>query len=161
MRARVTSDTGPPPFRTLLVVWKLTPDCVATYFTETCRGLCTFTSQGIMRGRERTFALTEPRGEYPRPSLERKEWVSLNGEWEFGAGSERRFDRSILVPFCAESTLSGLGELPGDVVWYRRRFDAPDAEGLLLHFGAVDYRATLWAHDVALSLPEAAHVPFV
>jgi len=113
-----------------------------------------------MRGRERTFALTEPRGEYPRPSLERKEWVSLNGEWEFGAGSERRFDRSILVPFCAESTLSGLGELPGDVVWYRRRFDAPDAEGLLLHFGAVDYRATVWVNDVEVARHEGGHVPF-
>src|SRR5579872_7431006 len=37
MRARVTSDTEPFPLRTLLVVWKLTPDRAATSFTETWR----------------------------------------------------------------------------------------------------------------------------
>src|SRR5690242_15368009 len=39
MRARVSSETDPPPFRTLLVVWKLTPERAATSFTETCRAL--------------------------------------------------------------------------------------------------------------------------
>jgi len=103
-----------------------------------------------------------PREEYPRPNLRRPEWVSLNGEWEFGTGSvaEPRFDATILVPFCAESKLSGLGRLPGDVVWYRRRFDAPEAECLLLHFGAVDYRATVWVNDVEVARHEGGHVPF-
>jgi hypothetical protein len=90
----------------------------------------------------------------------RDEWVNLNGEWEFGAGSSPTFERSILVPFCAEATLSGLGELPGDVVWYRRRFDAPAAESLALHFGAVDYRATVWVNDVEVARHEGGHVPF-
>src|ERR1700674_3969198 len=103
-----------------------------------------------------------PREEYPRPNLRRPEWVSLNGEWEFGTGSvaEPRFDATILVPFCAESKLSGLGRLPGDVVWYRRRFDAPEAERLLLHFGDVDYRATVWVNDVEVARHEGGHVPF-
>ena len=34
-----------------------------------------------------------PRPEYPRPRLRRREWVNLNCEWEFGAGTEPRFDR--------------------------------------------------------------------
>jgi len=51
-----------------------------------------------------------PRREYPRPSLRRHEWVNLNGEWEFGAGPEPRFDRRILVPYCPQSPLSGIGE---------------------------------------------------
>ena len=76
-----------------------------------------------------------PRPEYPRPALRRAEWQSLNGEWEFGAGEEAVFDRRIVVPFCPESELSGIGERVDDVVWYRRRFDTPAAPRLLLHFG--------------------------
>ncbi len=67
----------------------------------------------------------QPRPEYPRPNLRRSRWSNLNGEWEFGTGEKASFDRRIIVPFCPESELSGIAELPGDVVWYRRRFDAP------------------------------------
>ena len=101
-----------------------------------------------------------PRPEYPRPRLRRPDWINLNGEWEFGAGSRPAFDRHIVVPFCAESQLSGIGEIPGDVVWYRRRFDAPKAERLALHFGAVDYRATVWVNDRELARHEGGHTPF-
>ena len=87
-------------------------------------------------------------------------WVNLNGEWEFGSGLTPAFDRRILVPFCAESEMSGIGELPGDVVWYRRRFDAPAAENLVLHFGAVDYRATVWLNDVEVGRHVGGHTPF-
>src|SRR5213593_2113021 len=101
-----------------------------------------------------------PRPEYPRPALRRAEWQSLNGEWEFGAGDEPVFDRRIVVPFCPESELSGIGRRAGDVVWYRRRFDAPEAERLHLHFGAVDYRATVWLNDVEVARHEGGHGPF-
>ena len=100
------------------------------------------------------------RPEYPRPDFRREAWVNLNGEWEFGAGPDARFDRRILVPFCPESERSGIGELPGDVVWYRRRFDAPEAECLLLHFGAVDYRTTVWVNDVEVARHAGGHTPF-
>ncbi|HSS61527.1 MAG TPA: glycoside hydrolase family 2 TIM barrel-domain containing protein [Candidatus Limnocylindrales bacterium] len=101
-----------------------------------------------------------PRPEYPRPSLRRREWENLNGEWEFATGETPRFDRHILVPFCPESKLSGIGELPGDVAWYRRTFDAPRAERLRVHFGAVDYRATVWVNDVEVARHEGGHTPF-
>jgi len=104
--------------------------------------------------------LEGPRPEYPRPRLRRDRWLSLNGEWEFGAGDEPWFDRRIQVPFAPESKLSGVGAISGDVVWYRRRFDAPDADCLLLHFGAVDYRATVWVNDVEVTRHEGGHVPF-
>jgi beta-galactosidase/beta-glucuronidase len=65
-----------------------------------------------------------------------------------------------VVPFCPESRLSGIGEPAGDVVWYRRTFDAPDAERLHLHFGAVDYRATVWVNDVEVARHEGGHTPF-
>jgi beta-galactosidase/beta-glucuronidase len=101
-----------------------------------------------------------PRPEYPRPTFRRPEWLSLNGEWEFGAGETPTFDRRIVVPFCAESELSGIHELPGDVVWYRRRFDAPEGDRLHMHFGAVDYRATVWVNDVEVARHEGGHTPF-
>ena len=116
-----------------------------------------------MRGVQANVRLNEterPRPEYPRPHLQRSEWLNLNGEWEFGAGEKPTFDRRILVPFCPESDLSGIGRLPGDVVWYRRGFDAPDAECLLLHFGAVDYRCTVWVNDVEVASHEGGHSPF-
>ncbi|HKC18969.1 MAG TPA: glycoside hydrolase family 2 TIM barrel-domain containing protein [Candidatus Dormibacteraeota bacterium] len=101
-----------------------------------------------------------PRPEYPRPAFRRPDWQNLNGEWDFATGDTPSYDRTILVPFCPESRLSGLGELPGDVVWYRRKFDAPDAESLHLHFGAVDYRATVWVNDVEVARHEGGHTPF-
>jgi hypothetical protein len=51
--------------------------------------------------------------------------LNLNGEWDFGVGPERRFDRRIVVPFAPQSRLSGISNWEEtDVVWYRRRFEA-------------------------------------
>ena len=105
--------------------------------------------------------MPQPRPEYPRPRLERRRWVNLNGEWEFGRGPEPRFERRIVVPFSPQSQLSGIGErAPGDVLWYRRRFDAPESERLLLHFGAVDYRAQVLVNQTEVARHEGGHTPF-
>ena len=101
-----------------------------------------------------------PGHDYPRPHLRREAWESLDGEWEFGAGEKQVFDRRINVPFCPESRLSGIGERVGDALWYRRRFDPPAGDRLLLHFGAVDYRATVWVNDVEVARHEGGHSPF-
>src|SRR5438105_1212811 len=169
IRALVVADTEPPPFSTLLVVWKLTPQRAATSLTETCLvGLPTLTLRVLCAGK-RTFACAKsvggkwslgPRPEYPRPNLRRPKWMSLNGEWELGVGDRPAYDRRILVPFCPESALSGIGERVGDVLWYRTRFDAPAAERLHLHFGAVDYWATVWVNDVEVARHEGGHSPF-
>ena len=99
--------------------------------------------------------------EYPRPMFRRERWVNLNGIWEFGSGARQKFDRSITVPFCPQSELSGLHDVdPGDVVWYRRRFDAPAADRLMLHFGAVDYWATVWVNGEEVARHEGGHTPF-
>jgi beta-galactosidase/beta-glucuronidase len=98
---------------------------------------------------------------YPRPTFRRDRWVNLNGQWDFGAGDTERFGRHITVPFCPQSRLSGIGDRnPGDTVSYRRRFDAPAAERLLLHFGAVDYRATVWVDGEEVARHEGGHTPF-
>ena len=98
---------------------------------------------------------------HPRPNLKRSRYTRLDGEWDFGAGGVPKFDRRIRVPFCPQSALSGLHDRePGDVVWYRRRFDAPAAGRLLLHFGAVDYRARVSINGEEMTSHEGGHTPF-
>jgi Glycosyl hydrolases family 2, TIM barrel domain/Glycosyl hydrolases family 2, sugar binding domain/Glycosyl hydrolases family 2 len=113
---------------------------------------------------------------HPRPQLIRTDWTDLCGEWGFAhddddAGlaegwqhAEKPFDRSITVPFPPESKLSGVhdrGYHP--VVWYRRELKVPrprQGGRLLLHFGAVDYRATVWVDGALVGTHEGGHTPF-
>ena len=124
---------------------------------------------------------TVPRPEYPRPQLRRQDWTNLNGEWRFAfddgdvglaegwqnvaaAGLEDAFGRTITVPFCYQARLSGIGETAfHDVVWYARTFghSPEDDDGrMLLHFGAVDYRATVWVNGAHVVSHEGGHTPF-
>jgi beta-galactosidase/beta-glucuronidase len=65
------------------------------------------------------------------------------------------------VPFAYQAQLSGIGERGlHDTVWYRRNFRPPDADRLVLHFGAVDYQATAWVNDVEVVRHEGGHTPF-
>ena len=78
-----------------------------------------------------------PRNEHPNPQFERKDWICLNGEWEFEidksvSGMARKLyekehlDSKITVPFCPESKLSGVGETDFlNCVWYRRDIEIP------------------------------------
>ncbi len=88
--------------------------------------------------------------------------MCLNGEWEFEIDSgdsgmergllEREFNGRIVVPFCPESMLSGIGETDFmNAVWYRRTVIVPSdwaGRRILLHFQAVDYEATVWANGI-------------
>ncbi|HEY0780574.1 MAG TPA: glycoside hydrolase family 2 TIM barrel-domain containing protein, partial [Gemmatirosa sp.] len=109
---------------------------------------------------------------YPRPQLVRDQWTSLNGAWQFAldrAASWHRpdevvWDRRIVVPFAPETEASGIDD-PGFYrrCWYRRRFDAPPlepGERLILHFGAVDYEATVWVNGVEVTRHEGGYTPF-
>src|SRR5947207_2573024 len=84
--------------------------------------------------------------EYPRPQMVRKEWLNLNGLWDFATSAEGKASpQKILVPFCMESSLSGIGK-HAEEIWYRRNFEIPKAwanNRVLLHFGAVDYESTV------------------
>ena len=64
------------------------------------------------------------------------------------------------MPFAPQAPLSGVAWKPADVLWYRRRFDAPSAPRLLLHLGAVDYRATVWVNGEEVARHEGGHTPF-
>lgn len=100
-----------------------------------------------------------PRPEHPQPQFERKNWRNLNGEWEFEfdfgkSGIDRKmfesgeFSKKIIVPFCPESKLSGIGYIDFiPAVWYRKKISL-SAENLkndiILHFGAADYKSVIY-----------------
>ncbi|MFC4427081.1 glycoside hydrolase family 2 protein [Deinococcus navajonensis] len=113
---------------------------------------------------------------HPRPQLVRDDWMDLSGPWSFAfddgdVGLSKRwfersdvYDRTITVPFPPESRASGVHE-PAyhPVVWYRRSFQVTAAEGtgdVLLHFGAVDYRARVWVNGQLVAQHEGGHTPF-
>ncbi|WP_445500435.1 glycoside hydrolase family 2 protein [Microvirga sp. G4-2] len=99
---------------------------------------------------------------HPRPQLRRERWTDLCGSWGFAFDDDNRgfaegwfdkaepFDREIMVPFPPESARSGVHETGfHPVVWYRREIRVDEADcrdRLLLHFGAVDYKASVWVN---------------
>jgi hypothetical protein len=112
-----------------------------------------------------------PLAEYPRPQMQRQDWINLNGEWDYAIcprGAIRppsHFEGSILVPFAVESHLSGVGRRvgKGERLWYRRTFSVPALTGgrrLLLHFGAVDWQADVFLNGQALGRHEGGYDEF-
>ncbi len=118
-----------------------------------------------------------PRPEYPRPDFQRDNWLNLNGTWDFAfdpdnVGIDQKwFDPnnqaihdSIQVPFPWQSTLSGIADpTKTGVAWYRREFTVPQTWGkqhVVLHFGAVDYRARVWVNGKLAGEHEGGYTPF-
>ncbi|MCW3806884.1 glycoside hydrolase family 2 protein [Plebeiibacterium marinum] len=100
-----------------------------------------------------------PRSEHPRPQFERNEWANLNGEWTYtfdfsesglerGLFNSEGFDAKIVVPFCPESKLSGVGYKDFiNNIWYHRKIEIPegwDGKNIKLNFGAVYYTAEVY-----------------
>ena len=111
-----------------------------------------------------------PWPEYPRPQMVRGRWLNLNGRWAY-ALTERdaprpgTFDGEIVVPFPVESSLSGVRVAPGPErrLWYSRSFEVPQewrSERLLLHFGAVDWHATVHVNRKLAGEHKGGYTPF-
>ena len=109
--------------------------------------------------------------EYPRPVMEREEWLNLNGLWQFQQAAEgdpvpfrKKLKRSILVPFPWESALSGIREqFDTRRSWYRRTFQVPGSwnkERILLHFGAVDWEATVYVNGRCVGTHQGGYDAF-
>lgn len=116
-----------------------------------------------------------PRPEYPRPQMVRNNWINLNGRWEFQmdpgkSGKDRelykanRLEGEILVPFCPESKLSGVGYIDFiPAVWYKRELVIPEAwadSRILVHFGAVDYESEVWVNGVSVGKHKGGYSSF-
>jgi hypothetical protein len=116
--------------------------------------------------------MTPARHGYPRPQLRRADWTSLNGRWEFAIDHEARWAQpaavawggAIEVPFAPETPASGVGETGYFAAcWYRREVQAPAwqaGERLILHFGAVDFEATVWVNDQLVARHSGGYTPF-
>ena len=108
--------------------------------------------------------------EYPRPQLERTDWVNLNGEWEYaikpkGEVEPNSFDGNILVPFAVESSLSGVQKEVGEnnELWYKRSFTVPanwKNKDVVLNFGAVDWKADVFINDILIGSHQGGFTPF-
>jgi beta-galactosidase/beta-glucuronidase len=114
----------------------------------------------------------EGRG-YPRPQLRRDGWHSLNGEWEFAfdpdsawrTPSDVLWTERVRVPFSPETSASGLGHTGFlRACWYRTGIvlePVPEGSRYLLHFGAVDSRATVWVNGIRQGSHEGGYTPFL
>jgi len=108
--------------------------------------------------------------EYPRPTMERKDWQNLNGLWEYailpeGQAEPASFDGKILVPFAVESSLSGVQKRVGkeNELWYKRTFKVPSEwknRTILLNFGAVDWKAEVYLNDIKIGAHIGGYTPF-
>jgi beta-galactosidase/beta-glucuronidase len=118
-----------------------------------------------------------PRSEYPRPQFRRGNWINLNGEWEYetdraASGRERGLPKAgslpekIIVPFCRESVLSGIGDKDFcECVWYRRTVNLPEewlsaGRRVILHIGACDWRTEVWVNGESAGTHIGGYVSF-
>ena len=103
------------------------------------------------------------RNEYPRPDFIREKWMPLNGTWNFQDGTDKT-PVKIQVPFPPQSRLSGFQkELTSDRITYQRNFFIPAewiGQRILLHFGAVDYKCSVFINDHCVGFHEGGQSSF-
>lgn len=116
------------------------------------------------------------RQEHPKPQFQRDNWLNLNGKWQFeidfGDSGEAQgfhqtadaFSKTIEVPFCVESRLSGVGYTDFmRSVWYKREVTLTPEQvsgRVILHFGAVDYKATVYVNGEKCCVHKGGYVSF-
>lgn len=143
-----------------------------------------FTTQAIQaqvadlptRWTKAALAASIPLGEYPRPQLQRSQWLCLNGTWNYQGGQSvasasnptRAIDfptttEKIRVPYCPESVLSGIKRKQEINMWYQRSFTLPadwTGKQILLHFEAVDHQATVFVNGQKVGSHAGGYDPF-
>ncbi|MES2428805.1 MAG: sugar-binding domain-containing protein [Bacteroidota bacterium] len=100
--------------------------------------------------------------DYPRPQLQRTDWLCLNGSWDYIGGKDiasaldpakaiafANKTEKIRVPYCPESVLSGIQRKQEINMWYRRSLEIPTGwknKQVIIHFDAVAHHATLFVN---------------
>jgi hypothetical protein len=107
---------------------------------------------------------------YPRPQMERGNWQNLDGLWQYAitpkdAALPAVYEGQILVPFAIESALSGVKKMvqPDQNLWYKKMITKPalkKGERLLLHFGAVDWQATVFINKKNVAFHSGGYQSF-
>ena len=118
--------------------------------------------------------------EYPRPRMQRDNYVMLNGVWDYaivpvdgGVDVETlarqaipsRWDGQIVVSFSPEAPLSGVGHTvqPSELLWYKRKIELPklaDDQRLILHFEAVDWMCACFVDGKLVGTHVGGYLPF-
>ena len=118
--------------------------------------------------------------EYPRPRMQRDNYVMLNGAWDYaivpvdgGIGVETltqqaipsRWDGQIVVPFSPEAPLSDVGRTvhPSELLWYKRKIELPklaDDQRIILHFEAVDWMCACFVNGKLAGTHAGGYLPF-
>ncbi len=110
-----------------------------------------------------------PLPEHPTPQFRRDNWDNLNGVWQYAFRSDAGsiptvWDGEIVVPFSPESLLSGVGRQlnPREALWYLRTFTVDRSRGarIVLHFGAVDQKCTVFVGSTEVGGFNGGYWPF-
>ena len=115
--------------------------------------------------------VNQPWNEYPRPMMQRQQWLNLNGMWSYAITDKQTakpaaWQGEILVPFCVESALSGVGKLLDEnhALWYRTSFAVPKKwdkrQRVMLNFGAVDWSAEVWVNGTRVGSHTGGYTAF-
>lgn len=106
---------------------------------------------------------------YPRPDLQRDNWISLNGMWDYAITAKNvkpeKWDGSILVPYPVESALSGVKKRvsENENLWYKRSFRIPNGwknKQIILNFEACDWETTVWVDGKEAGKHRGGYDPF-
>lgn len=125
---------------------------------------------GLLSKYTSDICIDAPLNDYPRPQLQRSNWINLNGLYEYNVLDKSiefpdQFIGQILVPFSIESAASGVKRSlnPNERLWYRRNIEVPafaENERLILHFGAVDYESAIYVNQHLVGKNTGGYLPF-
>lgn len=116
------------------------------------------------------FNRNSPLPEYPRPQLVRDSYLNLNGRWDFTISKSDSFpevyDHVITVPYCVESSLSGINKKieHDDYLIYRKFIKFPKKfvkEFVYLHIDAVDQIAKVYVNKKLVAESYNGYLPLI
>jgi len=127
-------------------------------------------ARGLVSKYASSISQSTPLNDYPRPQMQRSEWINLNGWYDYVILDRQmafpdQFTGKILVPFAVETAASGVRKsiTPDEKIWYRRSIEAPELaenERMILHFEAVDYESEIFLNQLRIGKNTGGYLPF-